>query len=115
LLNGSVLWAIAATITVAIVPKGDYAKALRALGWRKPPAAKLAWSSRERTTGPNRRGPRGNELCNAIIGWSLVNLTLVAAWAAAGGGFPWFVFVLIPSIIGIGSWARQGRREAVAR
>ena len=36
LLAGSILWAIAATVTTAIVPKGDYAKALRALGWRKP-------------------------------------------------------------------------------
>ena len=29
------LTAIMATITVAIMPKGDYAKALRALGWAK--------------------------------------------------------------------------------
>ena len=36
LLVGTILWTIASTITVAIVPKGDYAKALRALGWRKP-------------------------------------------------------------------------------
>jgi hypothetical protein len=115
LLTGSVLWAIAATITVAVVPKGDYTKALRALGWRKAPTVKAARPARERTTGPNRRGPRGNELRNAVIGWSLVNTALIAAWAATGGGFPWFVLVLIPSIIGVGSWARQGRREAVAR
>ena len=30
------LKAIVATITVAIVPKGVYAKALRASGWGKP-------------------------------------------------------------------------------
>jgi hypothetical protein len=115
LLTGSVLWAVAASITVGIVPKGDYTKALRALGWRKVPALKAARPARERTTGSNRRGPRGNELRNAIIGWSLVNIALVAAWAATGGGFPWFVYVLAPSTVGVGSWARQGRREAVAR
>jgi hypothetical protein len=97
------------------VPKGDYTKALRALGWRKAPAVRPARPPRQRTTGPNRRGPRGNELRNAVTGWSLVNTALVAAWAATGGGFPWFVFVLAPSIVGVGSWARQGRRQAVAR
>lgn len=60
LLAGSILWAIAATITTAIVPKGDYAKALRALGWRKPATPKPARVTRERTTGPGRRGPRGH-------------------------------------------------------
>jgi hypothetical protein len=114
LLAGSILWAIAATITTAIVPKGDYAKTLRALGWRKP-AAKSAQVSRERTTGPGRRGPRGHELRNDVTGWSLVNLALIAAWAAAGGGFPWFACILVPSAIGVTSWARQGRREAAAR
>jgi hypothetical protein len=114
LLAGSIVWAIAATITTAIVPKGDYAKALRALGWRKP-AARPARVSRGRTTGPGRRGPRGHELRNAAAGWSLVNLALIAAWAAAGAGFPWFALVLVPSAIGVGSWARQGRREAAAR
>ena len=39
LVIGTVLWTIASTITVAIIPKGDYAKALRALGWRKPLSA----------------------------------------------------------------------------
>ena len=96
LLAGSILWAIAATITTAIVPKGDYAKALRALGWRKP-AAKPAQVTRERTTGPGRRGPRGHELRNAVAGWSAVNLALIAAWAAGGAGFPWFAFLLVPS------------------
>jgi len=114
LLAGSILWAIAATITTAIVPKGDYAKALRALGWRKP-AARSATTSRERTTGPGRRGPRGHELRSAVAGWSLVNLVLIVAWAATGAGFPWFAFVLVPSALGVGSWARQGRREAAAR
>ena len=70
LLVGSILWAIAATITVAIVPKGDYAKALRALGWRKPASQKPADVTRERT-GPGRRSPRGHEIRNAVIGWSL--------------------------------------------
>lgn len=115
LLVGSVLWAIGATITVAIVPKGDYAKALRALGWRKPLTARPAAATRERTTGPHRRGPRGRELRNAITGWTVVNLTLIAAWAATGAGFPWFCFVLIPSAIGVGSWALRGHQEAVAR
>ena len=78
---------IAATITTAIVPKGDYAKALRALGWRKPATAKPAKVTRERTTGPGRRGPRGRELRNAVIGWSAVSLALIAAWAATGAGF----------------------------
>jgi len=111
LLAGSILWAIAATITTAIVPKGDYAKALRALGWRKPAAATPARAARQRTTGPGRRGPRGHELRNAAAGWSAVNLALIAAWAAGGAGFPWFVFVLVPSVIGVGSWALQGRRQ----
>jgi hypothetical protein len=114
LLAGSILWAIAATITTAIVPKGDYAKALRALGWRKP-AAKPAQGTRERTTGPGRRGPRGHELRNAVAGWSAVNLALIAAWAAAGAGFPWFAFILVPSAMGVTSWARQGRRETASR
>jgi len=114
LLAGSILWAIAATITTAIVPKGDYAKALRALGWRKP-AAKPATTARARTTGPGRRGPHGHELRNAIAGWTLVNLALIGAWAAAGARFPWFAFILVPSAIGVTSWARQGRREAAAR
>ena len=114
LLVGSILWAIAATITVAIVPKGDYAKALRALGWRKPASQKPADVTRERT-GPGRRSPRGHEIRNAVIGWSLVNLALIVAWAASGAGFPWFAFVLVPSVIGVSSWARQGRREAAAR
>jgi hypothetical protein len=114
LLAGSIVWAIAATITTAIVPKGDYAKALRALGWRKP-AARPAQVSRGRTTGPGRRSPRGHELRNAVAGWSAVNLALIAAWAAAGAGFPWFAFVLVPSALGVGSWALQGRRQAAAR
>ena len=113
--TGSVLWALAATITVAIVAKGDYTKAMRALGWRKPTAAKTANVSRERTTGPNRRGPRGNELRNAIIGWTVVNLALIIVWAVNGAGFPWFAFVTVPSVIGVSSWARQGRREAAVR
>ncbi|HET9116767.1 MAG TPA: hypothetical protein VFN75_01590 [Pseudonocardiaceae bacterium] len=115
LLAGSILWAIAVTITTAIVPKGDYAKALRAMGWRKPAAAKQAQATRRRTTGPDHRGPRGHELRNAAAGWSAVNLALIAAWAAGGAGFPWFVFVLVPSVIGVGSWALQGRRQAAAR
>ena len=115
LLAGSILWAIAATITTAIVPKGDYAKALRALGWRKPAAPQPAQVTRQRTTGPDRRGPRGHELRTAVAGWSLVNLALIAAWAATGAGFPWFAFVLVPSALGVASWARQGRREAAAR
>jgi hypothetical protein len=115
LLTGSILWAIAATITTAIAPKGDYAKALRALGWRKPAAPKQAQAARQRTTGPDRRGPRGHELRNAVAGWSAVNLALIAAWSATGAGFPWFAFVLIPSVIGVGSWALQGRRQAAAR
>ena len=115
LLAGSILWAIAATITTAIVPKGDYAKALRALGWRKPTAPRPAQVTRERTSGPGRRGPRGHELRNAVAGWSVVNLALITVWAAAGAGFPWFTFVLVPSAIGVASWARQGRREAAAR
>jgi hypothetical protein len=114
LLAGSILWAIAATITTAIVPKGDYAKALRALGWRKP-AAKPAQVTCERTTGPGRRGPRGHELRNAVAGWSAVNLALIAAWAAAGAGFPWFAFILVPSAIGVTSWACRGRRETATR
>ena len=97
------------------VPKGDYTKALRVLGWRKAPAVKPARPSRERATGPNRRGPRGNELRNAVIGWSLVNIAVIVAWAATGEGFPWFAIVLVPSVIGVASSARQGRREAVAR
>ena len=115
LLAGSILWAIAATVTTAIVPKGDYAKALRALGWRKPAAARQAQVTRQRTTGPDRRGPRRHELRNAVAGWSLVNLALIAAWTAGGAGFPWLVFVLVPSVIGVGSWALQGRRQAAAR
>lgn len=114
LLAGSIVWAIAATITTAIVPKGDYAKALRALGWRKP-AARPATMSRERTTGPARRSPRGHELRTAVAGWSLANLALITAWAATGAGFPWFAFILVPSALGVGSWARQGRREAATR
>ena len=54
ILVGTVLWTIASTITVAIVPKGDYAKALRAIGWRKPLAPsnkKSVESSRERDMG----------------------------------------------------------------
>jgi hypothetical protein len=115
LLAGSILWAIAATITTAIVPKGDYAKALRALGWRKTADAKPVPATRERTTGPGRRGPRGHELRNAVAGWSVVNLALIAAWAGTGAGFPWFAFILVPSVIGVGSWARQGHRETAAR
>jgi len=34
---------------------------------------------------------------------------------ATGPGFPWFALVLVPSVIGVSSWARQGRREAAAR
>jgi len=30
-------------------------------------------------------------------------------------GFPWFAFILVPSAIGVTSWALQGRREAAAR
>ncbi len=115
LLTGSVLWALAATITVAVVAKGDYTKAMRALGWRKPATPKTAKVSRERTTGPNRRGPRGNELRNAITGWTVVNVALVAVWAVNGAGFPWFAFVTVPSVVGVTSWARQGRREAAVR
>jgi len=110
LLVGSILWAIAATATVAIVPKGDYAKAFFALGWRKRPAPKPAAAQRERTTGPNRRGPRGNELRNAVAGWTAFNLGMIALWAHSGG-FPWFVFILVPSALGVGSWAVQGHRE----
>ncbi len=115
LLTGSILWALAATVTVAVVANGDNTKAMRALGWRKPTAAKTAPVTRERTTGPNRRGPRSNELRNAVIGWTLVNLALIIVWAAHGAGFPWFAFVTVPSVIGVSSWARQGRREAVTR
>ena len=111
LLAGTVLWTIASTVTVAVVPKGDYAKALRAIGWRKPLSA-TPKPPRQRTTGPNRRAPQGNELRNAVVGWAVVNTALVGAWAHAGGGFPWFAFVLIPSVLGVGSWALQGRREA---
>ncbi len=112
-LVGTILWTIASTITVAIVPKGDYTKALRAVGWRKPLTATelKAVEPKERTWGPNRRGPRGHELRNAIVGWSAVNLGLVALWAHGGGGFPWFQIVLVSSTIGVGSWALQGRRE----
>ena len=39
LFSASVLWAIASTLTVAIVPKGDYTKALCALGWRQQATA----------------------------------------------------------------------------
>ncbi len=113
LLTASIFWAIAATITVAIVAKGDYSKALRALGLRKPLEASAR--TRERVTGPNRRAPRHNEVRNAIIGWSIVNVVLITAWATTGAGFPWFAFVTIPSVIGVSSWARQGRREADAR
>lgn len=115
LLVGTILWTIASTITVAIVPKGDYTKALRAIGWRKPlvdTKAKAAPSTRERTWGPGRRGPRGHELRNAIVGWSAVNVGMIALWAHAGGGFPWFIIVLASSTFGVGSWALQGRREA---
>ncbi len=115
LLTGSIVWALAATITVAVVAKGDYTKAMRALGWRKPTTAKTAPVTRKRTNGPNRRGPRGNELRNAVIGWTLVNLALIVVWAAHGAGFPWFAFVTVPSVTGVSSWARQGRREAVTR
>ena len=45
----------------------------------------------------------------------MVNLALIAAWAGTGAGFPWFAFILVPSVIGVGSWARQGRRETAAR
>ena len=117
LLVGTILWTIASTITVAIVPKGDYAKALRALGWRKPLSSSQPGpeqTQRARTWGPDRRGPRGRELRNAVVGWSLVNALLVALWAHAGGGFPWFLFVTVPSALGVGSWALQGRREAAA-
>lgn len=115
ILAGTVLWTIASTITVAIVPKGDYAKALRAIGWRKPLAPsdkKWVESSREQTWGPNRRGPRGHELRNAVVGWCAVNVGMIALWAHAGGGFPWFLIVLVSSAFGVGSWALQGRREA---
>ena len=78
LLAGSIVWAIAATITTAIVPKGDYAKALRALGWRKAATPKPAQATRARTTGPGRRGPRGHELRTAVAGWTAVNLALIA-------------------------------------
>ena len=117
LLIGTVLWTIASTITVAIIPKGDYAKALRALGWRKPLSATQPRPNRTqqaRTWGPGRRAPRGTELRNAIAGWSLVNVILIALWAHAGGGFPWFLFVAVPSALGVGSWALQGRRQAAA-
>lgn len=117
LLVGTILWTIASTITVAIVPKGDYAKALRALGWRKPLSSSQPspeQTQRARTWGPDRRGPRRKELRNAVVGWSLVNALLVALWARAGGGFPWFLFVTVPSALGVGSWALQGRREAAA-
>ena len=115
LLAGSIVWAIAATITTAIVPKGDYAKALRALGWRKP-APRQAGPGDPRAhhrAGPP-RSPRP-ELRTAAAGWSVVNLALITAWAAAGAGFPWFAFILVPSALGVTSWARQGRREAAAR
>jgi hypothetical protein len=52
----------------------DKASMRQAGRWAKP-----ARPSRQRTTGPSRRGPRGNELLNAVIGWSLVNIALVAA------------------------------------
>jgi hypothetical protein len=77
--------------------------------------SKQAQAARGRTTGPDRRGPRGHELRTAVAGWTAVNLALIAAWAAAGAGFPWFAFVLVPSALGVGSWARQGRRQAAAR
>ena len=111
LLVGTVLWTVASTITVTVLPKGDYAKALRALGWRQPQSAGAA---RQRSFGPNRRGPRGNELRHAVAGWGIANAGLIGLWAHAGGGFPWFAFVLVPSVVGVGSWARQGRREAAA-
>jgi hypothetical protein len=115
LLVGTILWTIASTLTVAIVAKGDYAKALRAIGWRKPLVAhkaKAIESSRERTRGPGRRGPRGHELRNAIAGWGAINMAMIALWAHAGGGFPWFLVVLVPSAFGVGGWALQGRRDA---
>jgi hypothetical protein len=115
LLVGTILWSIASTITVAIVPKGDYAKAFQAIGWRKPldPSdIKPARSPRERTWGPGRRGPRGHELRNAIAGWTAANVAMIALWAHAGGGFPWFLIVLVSSTLGIASWAIQGRRQA---
>jgi hypothetical protein len=115
LLTGSVLWAVAASVTVTVIAKGDYAKALRALGWRKPATAKPSKTVAERTTGAHRRGPRGNELRQTVAGWSIVNAMLIVAWAGTGGGFPWFVFVVVPSAIGVGSWAWQGRRVTVAR
>jgi hypothetical protein len=107
LLAGSILRAIAATVTTAIVPKGDYAKALRALGWRKP-AARPARATRERTTGPGRRGQRGHELRNAVAGWSAVNLALTPPGRPAAPGSRGSLFILVPSAIGVGSWARQG-------
>ena len=107
LLIVSIVWAVAASITVSIVPKGDYAKALRALGWRQP-ANRPA--SDERSYGPDRRPPREKEVRNAALGWGLVNLVVIALWAANGAGFPWFLFILVPSTIGVGSWALQGRK-----
>jgi hypothetical protein len=109
LLSGSVLWAIAATITVAVVPKGDYTKALGALGWRKAAVAKTPKPVRERITGQDRRGPSGNELRNAALGWGTANTLFILAWAFTGARFPWFLFVTVPSVLGVSSWARQGR------
>ena len=118
LLLGTIVWTIASTITVAVIPKGDYAKALRALGRRKPLSGSRPGTEttpRERTWGPDRRGPRGHQLRNAIAGWSLANALVVALWARAGGGFPWFAFVAVPSALGVASWALQGHREAAGQ
>ena len=89
LLVATILWTIASTITVAVVPKGDYTKALRALGWRRTPGQatdKPAGPSRQRSWGALRRPPVGNELRNAVAGWSLANIALVGLWLVAGAG-----------------------------
>jgi hypothetical protein len=110
-----IVWSLISCVTVAVIPKGDYTKALVALGWRSPSRPKASSPLPERTTGPNRRGPRGSELRIAIVGWSLANILLITVWVASGSGFPWFVFMLVPSALGVASWARQGRREALNR
>ncbi len=115
LLVSTILWTIASTITVAIVPKGDYAKALRAIGWRKPLTDNTNMTveaPRKRTWGPGRCGPLGHELRHAIVGWSAVNVGMIVLWAHVGGGFPWFLIVLASSALGVSSWALQGRRES---
>ena len=60
-------------------------------------------------------GPRGRLPARPSRRYRQLGLRLAGAGLLAGAGFPWFAFVLVPSAIGVGSWARQGRREAATR